>query len=162
MSRAFSVPRASYILTPDDWEKILDAIANGHSLAGAARSVGATRQAVYARINSDPEFGEAIHQMATEGVDIVEDWMLEKAKRPTGFLANVAWLRAHRREKWGEDLPKQVAQPVINITIVAPSPIELRDIINSDYRVLSSASALDSVRIEAHATGKPADLTEDT
>ncbi len=138
-TNCYAFPRQSFILTNEDWQHILDRIAEGYSMTGAARSVGASRQAIYDRIERDPDFGKAVRDRVEQGTDTMEDWMLEKARSPQGFLANIASLKARRPQKWGDRQGAALA-PVINITINAPSPQKLRQIIDAEYKLLPEAS----------------------
>lgn len=124
----YRYPRSSYILTEDDWQTILQGLQDGWSITTAARSVGASRQAIYDRINRDPAFGEAITQCKREGIDTVVDLVRQNAERPQNFLDRVAWLKAHDPARWRDDRP-QAQTPTINIVIQAPTPSELRQII---------------------------------
>lgn len=138
-------------LTPERESELLDLLAQGHNLTMAAAKLGIHRQTAYKHAQDDPDFKLAIQEAREAGVDLVEDWMLDKARAPNGFLANIVWLKAHRPQKWRED--RQVGPaPTINIVIQAPSAQEIRDIIDADYRLLSQGSAVQEGQDDADST----------
>lgn len=138
-------PNGSYTeFTPERKAALLELLAQGHNLTVAAAKVGIHRRTAYLHRDNDPEFAQAISEAREAGIDQVEDWMLEKARSPSGFLANIAWLKAFRRERWGDKLDV-TSRTTINI-ILAPAPTvdELKQadegLIAPSYNVLPSAS----------------------
>lgn len=131
-------PRSHYVLTPEDWQTVLQALQDGHTITAAARSVGATRQAVYERIYRDPDFKLAVQHCNAEGTDFFEDLLREKALDPrTGFLANISILKKRDPASWRDDSTQGRFQPTVNIVINAPNPAQLREIIECEaVRVL--------------------------
>lgn len=138
-------PNGNYTeFTPARQAAFLAYLEQGHNLTVAAAKVGVHRQTVYIHTQASPEFAAAVADCREAGIDSVEDLVLEMAHRPQNFLDRISWLKAHRA-RWRDDRGAAGIAPTINITIVAPSPVDLRDIIEGDYRTLS----IDSERIIA-------------
>lgn len=124
--------------TEERLERVLAALAEGYSITGAALKAGVGRRTVYDHIEKNPVFAAAVKEAMDMGTDRLEDLLLQKAEQPQGFLANIASLKARRPEKWREIHPISTG-PSFNIIINAPSPEELRKIVEGDYRLLPDA-----------------------
>ncbi len=123
------VNRESFALTPQEWDTILAHLAEGWSMTASARSVHATRQCIYDRMERDPDFARQVQECRQEAVEVVEDIVRECANDPNRFLDRIAWLRAHAPAKWldkAQERQTQVQlQPNISITINVPPSAEL-------------------------------------
>lgn len=83
-------------------EKFLAAMVEGYSVTAAASRAGVHRRTVY--LHRDGDFRREWDEALEQGCDYLEDLMLEKAKAPGGFMANVALLRARRPLQWRENV----------------------------------------------------------
>lgn len=132
-------PRPYVEFTPERQELFFHFLMDGYNASSAARAVGVHPTTAFKFLYRHPELRELVEEAKEAGVDYMEDSMRQKAVDPKGFLPNIAWLKAHRPQKWG-DRQGAVLAPIINITINAPSPQELRQIVDAEYKLLPEAS----------------------
>ena len=143
-------PRFYHFLTPDRIQLALDALSQGYSLTGAARQAGVDRSTLYRHLESVPELRQAVADMREQGIDSIEDVALQSARvpDPRHFLDRIAWLKAHRREKWGDKVETTARISVQIIMSPPPTPEELRA---TDDRMLDATyKVLPSPATEAH------------
>lgn len=106
--------------TPQRRAQVVDLLAQGYNLSSAARAVGIHPRTAYLHQANDPDFARAVAEAREIGIDRMEDAMREKALAPQGFLPNIAWLKAHRREKWGDKL-ETTSHSTLRI-VIGPAP----------------------------------------
>ena len=128
LTAPFETPRYYHFLTPDRIQLALDALADGWTLSGAARIAGVHRDTIYRHMESLPHLQEAVHAMREQGIDLVEDKVRQKVDLPgmPGVVAAFGYLKAHRREKWGDKLETTTKVSIQIILAPTPSPEELQ------------------------------------
>lgn len=131
------VKEGHQVWTPQLRAKLLEVIASGQAfnLNAAAKLLSVGRATIFAHM--DDTLRAEIEEAKQSYLDHLEDVMAHAGKdHSKGFLSRMATLKAYRRERWG-DIPTTHNLPHINITIVTPSPQELSNLIEGDFRVLS-------------------------
>lgn len=88
-------------MTPERREAFLRILAQGSSVAAAARTIGMSRGHMYLLRKTDEQFARDWDQAVEEGTDILEDVAVERAKNGSDSLL-VFLLKGRRREKWGD------------------------------------------------------------
>lgn len=84
--------------------RVLDRIANGVSVRGAARLAGVASRTVWCQ--EDPAFAQRMADARQDGLDAIE--MLIVKHVATDWRAGIAYLAAHRPEKWGRKARVQI------------------------------------------------------
>jgi len=125
-------------LTSDKKLRILELYRNKPDLAGAARACEVNPATVYAHARNDPAFRKALDLIREEHTDAVESRVREYAERPSNFMDRMAWLRAHRADKWNPESK-------VRITHDRPSVEALYQDIQ-DAEVVTDAPVLSDVK----------------
>ena len=141
-------PNGNYTeFTPQRRALLLEYLASGYNLTGASAKVGIHRRTAYLHCTKDHEYAQAVEEAREAGIDSFEDLIREKAHilpGMPGVVSALAWLKAHRREKWGDKLETTTRVSVQIIMVPAPTAEELRAaddrMLPATYNVLPSPS----------------------
>lgn len=87
--------------TPEMKQRVIDYLHKEFHLGNAAESVGICRRTLDWHIGLDEEFARAIQEVREIECDNLELRVLQEGKNKS-FMDRIAWLRAHRPEKWGD------------------------------------------------------------
>lgn len=87
--------------TPAMKLRVLEYLEKDLNIANAAKVVGICRRTLDWHIQLDEEFSRQIEDIRQAECDNIEVRVLQEAKKKS-FMDRMAWLRAHRPEKWGE------------------------------------------------------------
>ena len=87
--------------TPDKQQAFLDALANGASVAKAAKSVGVSRSFAYVQRDRDPIFSELWEDAYQSSIDGIEDYARNRAEKSDTIIMFL--LRCLRPEKYAEN-----------------------------------------------------------
>ncbi len=115
--------KSSLIHTQEKQEEFIRRLQEGdYAIDKTAELVGVTRQAVYHWKRTNPDFALAVDSLQEEGhadkTERIEQNIAMWAGNPTfkvgmvNFLAAMAWLKAHKPNKWNEKSFKHVQQDV--------------------------------------------------
>jgi AcrR family transcriptional regulator len=85
------------------------------NLRGIARQLGLDGQTIYNHLKSDAEFARQFRDCREAISDRLESRVAEFADKPNHFMDRIAWLRAHRPDKWDPER-KVVVQHNVEIT----------------------------------------------
>src|SRR3982751_780045 len=85
------------------------------NLRGIAREIGIDSQTIYNHLKSDAEFARQFRDCREAISDRLESKVAEYADKPNHFMDRIAWLRAHRPDKWDPER-KVVVQHNVEIT----------------------------------------------
>ena len=81
---------------------ILESFRKSGNLSLACRVNGVAPRVMRWHTVNDPVYSEALNEAREELSDGAEGNIVEHMSRPSNFMDRIAWLRAHRREKWGD------------------------------------------------------------
>lgn len=82
-------------------EKVLEYLKQEFHLSNAAKFVGIARRTLELHLQLDEEFARRVDEIRDSECDSLEVRVLEEGKKKS-FMDRIAWLRAHRPEKWGD------------------------------------------------------------
>lgn len=79
------------------------------SVPNLCKAVDIAHHTFYSHIRNDPAFKQAWENT----LDVIEDnlvqTMVTNGQRPSGFMDRIAWLRAHRPQRWNQDYKGQIS-----------------------------------------------------
>ncbi len=115
--------KSSLVHTQEKQEEFLRRLQEGeYAVEKTAELVGVTRQAVYSWKRNNPDFALAVDSLQEVGHDEkterIEQNIAMWAENPTfkvgmvNFLAAMAWLKAHKPNKWNEKSFKHIDQKI--------------------------------------------------
>lgn len=81
--------------------KVLEYLAKEFHLSNAAKFVGMSRRALEYHLQFDEEFARQVDDIRESETDNLEVRVLQEGKKKS-FMDRIAWLRAHRPQKWGD------------------------------------------------------------
>jgi hypothetical protein len=81
-------------------QAVLRALRLGYGLGGAAAATGLSRRALIDWRRDDPTFGQQCIDALEDIADIAEQELFRRGTKGGDTLALLAWLRAHRPEKY--------------------------------------------------------------
>lgn len=96
-------PGKNYSLTGFTAQKkamLLQLFKESGNLGESALAVGTCRETVMQHLKMDPIFKRDFDGVVNECGDVLESVMFQRAKTPNGFMDRIAWLRAHRPDKY--------------------------------------------------------------
>lgn len=97
-------------VTPEVKLTFLEVYRQTRNFSEAARVCGFSRVHFHHLRSIDSVFDAAVREIQEEVSDRLESVMAINAEKPSGFMDRIAWLRAHRPEKYGDK--KQVTYSV--------------------------------------------------
>ena len=107
--------------TPELRTKLLDTLASGkaYNLTAALRLLHLGKSTLYDHM--DPTLHQEIEDAKQQALDLLEnDMALAGKDLKSGFLPRLAYLKAMRRQVWGDAPPPTSPQLVINMVALTP------------------------------------------
>lgn len=96
-------------------ERFLQALAEGKPVSLAARATGTAATTFYRWRDADAEFAEAWDAAMEEGLDAIEDRIVDASNRD--WRAGVRFLEAYRPQVWGRRRVSEVAPADVSVTV---------------------------------------------
>ena len=81
-------------------ERLMGALQAGAGIALAARIINCSRQAIYRRMNLDPEFAERIAESKAIADERVQNALFKAATENHNVVAMIFWLKNRMPQEW--------------------------------------------------------------
>lgn len=87
-------------LVPEQKVLFLQAFRETGNFSESAKLIGASRASIYNHLKLDQKFRSEFDAVINSFCDVLEQTMLSNGQKPNGFMDRMAYLRAHRPEKY--------------------------------------------------------------